>query len=61
MLIAFAGFLLLDLVLGRFFGNHGLWAAMLGFMALRAVTLYMRLPRVEEQCFADAAGVRVAG
>jgi MATE family multidrug resistance protein len=52
MLISFAGFLALDLVLGRFFGNHGLWAAMLGFMLLRAVTLYLRLPRIERSCFA---------
>jgi MATE family multidrug resistance protein len=51
MLLSFAGFLILDLVLGRYFGNHGLWAAMLGFMALRAVTLYLRLPRVEAVSF----------
>jgi multidrug resistance protein, MATE family len=51
MLISFAGFLLLDLVLGRFFGNHGLWAALLGFMLLRAITLYLRLPRIESTGF----------
>ncbi|HEY9128067.1 MAG TPA: MATE family efflux transporter [Acidobacteriaceae bacterium] len=51
MLLAFAGFLALDLTLGRFFGNHGLWAAMLGFMILRAGTLYLRLPGVERSAF----------
>lgn len=51
MLLSFLGFLVLDLVLGRYFGNHGLWAAMLGFMVLRAVTLYLRLPRIERASF----------
>jgi len=51
MLISFAGFLLLDLILGRYFGNHGLWAAMLGFMLLRATTLALRLPALERKSF----------
>jgi multidrug resistance protein, MATE family len=52
MMISFAGFLALDLVLGRYFGNHGLWCAMLGFMLLRAVTLALRLPSLENKAFA---------
>ena len=51
MLLAFAGFLVLDLTLHHYFGNHGLWAAMLGFMVLRAASLYLRLPRVEQSSF----------
>jgi len=51
MLISFAGFLGLEIVLGPRFGNHGLWCAMLAFMALRAVTLGMYLPRIERSAF----------
>jgi len=52
MLISFVGFLGLALILGWRFGNHGLWAAMLSFMALRAITLGLRLPRIERKVFA---------
>ena len=52
MLISFAGFLGLALVLSAHFGNHGLWCAMLAFMALRAITLGIRLPRIERTAFA---------
>jgi MATE family multidrug resistance protein len=51
-MISFDGFLLFDLVLGRYFGNHGLWCAMLGFMLLRAITLGLRLPSLERKSFA---------
>jgi len=51
MLISFVGFLGLAFLLGRQFGNHGLWAAMLSFMALRAITLGLRLPRIEHSAF----------
>jgi MATE family multidrug resistance protein len=51
MLISFAGFLVLAVGLGAWFGNHGLWCAMLGFMALRAITLGMRLPGIEKKSF----------
>jgi MATE family multidrug resistance protein len=51
MLISFAGFLVLAIVLGSRFGNHGLWCAMLAFMALRATTLGLRLPGVEKKAF----------
>jgi MATE family multidrug resistance protein len=52
MLISFAGFLGLAVVLSARFGNHGLWAAMLAFMALRAATLGLRLPSIEKKAFA---------
>ena len=55
MLISFAGFLLMDLVFSRYFGNHGLWAAMLGFMLLRAITLFLRLPVIERNAFPQTA------
>jgi MATE family multidrug resistance protein len=34
-------------------GNHGLWAAMLGFLALRAVTLLALYPRLERRAAPD--------
>ncbi|MFC5862949.1 MATE family efflux transporter [Acidicapsa dinghuensis] len=51
MLLSFLGYLLLAIFLSARFGNHGLWAAMLAFMALRAVTLALRLPAIERKCF----------
>jgi MATE family multidrug resistance protein len=52
MLISFAGFLGLAVLLSAHFGNHGLWCAMVAFMALRAITLAMRLPAIERNAFA---------
>jgi MATE family multidrug resistance protein len=54
MLISFAGFLGLAVVLSARFGNHGLWCSMLAFMALRAITLGLRLPRIEKKAFTMA-------
>jgi multidrug resistance protein, MATE family len=54
MLLSFAGYLILAVVLGARFGNHGLWCAMLAFMALRAITLALRLPGVERKSFEGA-------
>ena len=51
MLLSFAGYLALAVVLGARFGNHGLWCAMLGFMALRAITLALRMPGVARKSF----------
>ena len=51
MLISLAGFLSLAVVLTARFGNHGLWCAMLAFMALRAATLALRLPGFERKSF----------
>ena len=52
MLISLVGYLGLAIVLTARFGNHGLWCAMLAFMALRAITLALRLPAVERNSFA---------
>jgi MATE family multidrug resistance protein len=51
MLVSFLGFLGLAVVLEARFGDNGLWCAMLAFMALRAVTLGIRLPGVENKAF----------
>jgi MATE family multidrug resistance protein len=51
MLISLAGYLVLAVVLKARFGNHGLWCAMLAFMALRAITLALRLQGVERKSF----------
>jgi MATE family multidrug resistance protein len=52
MLISLAGYLSLAVLLKGRFGNHGLWCAMLAFMALRALTLALRLPALERKSFA---------
>jgi MATE family multidrug resistance protein len=51
MIVSFAGFLILAILLQARFGNQGLWAAMLSFMLLRASTLALRLPRLERLSF----------
>jgi MATE family multidrug resistance protein len=51
MILSFLGFLGLAVVLQARFGNSGLWCAMLAFMALRAVTLGLRLPKLEARSF----------
>jgi MATE family multidrug resistance protein len=56
MLISFAGYLGLALVLERWLGNQGLWCAFCCFMLLRGLTLGWRLPRIEKS-FGDAAPV----
>jgi multidrug resistance protein, MATE family len=51
MLFSLLGFLGLAVLLQPRFGNNGLWFAMLAFMALRGITLGMRLPRIENKAF----------
>jgi multidrug resistance protein, MATE family len=51
MLISLVGYLGLAVLLKARFGNHGLWCAMLAFMALRAATLALRLPAIERKSF----------
>ena len=58
MLIALAGFWGLAVLLTQRFGNHGLWCAMLAFMALRAGTLALRLPALARKSF-SAPGVEI--
>jgi len=48
MLISFAGYWLLALVLVPRFGNNGLWCAFVCFMILRGGNLALRLPRIEK-------------
>jgi MATE family multidrug resistance protein len=52
MLISLAGYLGLAVLLTAHFGNHGLWCAILAFMAFRAITLALRLPAIERKSFA---------
>lgn len=47
MAIAFAAFLAALLTLPPLWGNHGLWAAMMIFFAVRGLTLALRYPSVE--------------
>ena len=54
MILSFLGFLGLAVVLQAYFGNNGLWCAMLAFMALRAITLGLRLPGIEKKSFAPS-------
>jgi MATE family multidrug resistance protein len=56
MLISFAGYLALAIVLEKWLGNQGLWCAFCCFMLLRGLTLGLRLPRIEKG-FGDAAPV----
>jgi multidrug resistance protein, MATE family len=51
MILSFLGFLGLAVVLQARFGDNGLWCAMLAFMALRAITLGLRLPGLERRSF----------
>jgi MATE family multidrug resistance protein len=46
MAVAAVAFWGLSITLQPLWGNHGLWVAMLGFMALRGLMLGMLLPRV---------------
>jgi MATE family multidrug resistance protein len=57
MVIAFVGYLVLAIVLGRIMGNNGLWCAFCCFMILRGSLLAARLPRVAA-IFADAEPAR---
>ncbi|MGA2050465.1 MAG: MATE family efflux transporter [Terracidiphilus sp.] len=48
MLISFFGYLALAITLEHWFGNNGLWCALVCFMVLRAITLALRLPGIEK-------------
>jgi MATE family multidrug resistance protein len=56
MVISFAGFLGLAIVLERGLGNHGLWCAFCAWMVIRGITLAMRLKNIEP-LFAEPAPV----
>jgi MATE family multidrug resistance protein len=59
MLLSLAGFLALALGLERVMGNDGLWCAFCCFMALRGVTLGLRLPGIEKELAAASRAVNV--
>jgi MATE family multidrug resistance protein len=46
MILSLAGFLLFSFLFCRWWANDGLWAAFLAFMALRGLTLGLRLKRI---------------
>tara|TARA_B100000676_G_scaffold300534_1_gene346344 strand:+ start:1004 stop:1162 length:159 start_codon:yes stop_codon:yes gene_type:complete len=48
--IGYAGALM---VLLPIYGNHGLWAALLLFMAFRGITLGLTYPRIERRISAE--------
>ncbi|RJG46600.1 MATE family efflux transporter [Mesorhizobium sp. DCY119] len=45
MLLSFAAFVAALLLLGRYFGNHGLWAALHVFLITRGLSLLAAMPR----------------
>ena len=47
MAVSFAGYAVLVAVLLPSLGNHGLWAALVGFFVLRGLTLALRYPALE--------------
>lgn len=47
MAVSFAGYVALVAVLVPLWGNHGLWAALVGFFLLRGLTLALRYPALE--------------
>lgn len=54
MLLSLAAYLLLWALLTPMFGNHGLWAAMVIFLSLRALTLGVRYPALVRSSFPAA-------
>jgi len=55
MALSFAGYLGMLALLVPAYANHGLWAAFLGFFALRGVTLGLRYSALEAEADAGAA------
>jgi multidrug resistance protein, MATE family len=47
MAVSFVGYVMLVALLVPLLGNHGLWAALVGFFVLRGVTLGFRYPALE--------------
>lgn len=54
MLVAFAAYLVALWLLADF-GNHGIWLALLGFMALRGTAQAIMLPGLARRAFAPQA------
>lgn len=60
MLVSLAGYFAVFAALAPWFGNHGLWIALLAFLGLRGVTLWAGLRRRLDATFA-AAGAQEPG
>ncbi len=56
MLVSLAAYLVAFAVLTPAFGNHGLWAALLVFLGVRGLSLFLRLRRREPEAFAATGG-----
>ena len=54
MIASLASFVVLALTLRSFLSNHGLWIALLAFLAMRGVLLWRRLERRRPNLLADA-------
>ncbi|PSJ60340.1 MATE family efflux transporter [Mesorhizobium soli] len=54
MLLSFAVFVVALLLLGHFFGNHGLWAALHIFLIARGLSLMAILPRSVRATFSES-------
>ncbi|NGN40214.1 MATE family efflux transporter [Mesorhizobium sp. CGMCC 1.15528] len=52
MLLSFAAFVAALLLLGHYFGNHGLWAALHVFLITRGFSLFAAMPRCVRATFA---------
>ena len=57
MLVSFLGYLAAVAILAPALGNHGLWAALIVFYVLRALTLAPRIPALRRDAFAGNPGV----
>lgn len=55
MIVSVAVFFVAWAVLTPLFGNHGLWAALMVFFVIRAVTLGLRYPALERDAFPNRA------
>lgn len=51
MIVSFLGYVLALFAFTAAFGNHGLWAALMAFFVLRALTLLARYPALERAAF----------
>lgn len=56
MILSFVGYLAAVAILQPAFGNHGLWAALIVFYVLRALTLAPRIPALRRDAFGSDPG-----
>ena len=53
MLVSLAAYLAALAILTPAFGNHGLWAALLVFLGVRGLSLFLRLRAREPETFGE--------